>query len=88
MRDDIRTAVRSLRSAPTYTAVATLVLALGIGAGTAIFTCLASMALVISLKFASFARRLGAFAGSARVSDGVRRFDMLVDAVQPYGSAG
>ncbi len=36
--------------------------------------------------FASFARPWGAFTGSAGVSDGVRRVDMLVDAVQPSGT--
>jgi putative ABC transport system permease protein len=37
MRDDLRTAIRSLRSAKTFTAVAPIVLAIGIGASTAIF---------------------------------------------------
>src|SRR5436190_23515599 len=38
MYEDLKTAIRSLRKSPTFTAVALVVLVLGIGAGTTIFS--------------------------------------------------
>src|SRR4029434_10094150 len=38
MREDLKIVIRSLRKSPTFTAVALVVLALGIGTGTTIFS--------------------------------------------------
>src|SRR5205823_10764400 len=45
VRREIRTAVRTLRRAPTYSLIALVTLALGVGATTAIFTLLDRIAL-------------------------------------------
>jgi putative ABC transport system permease protein len=50
MREDLRGAIRSLRHSPTFTAVAVIVLALGIGAGTAIF-CVVDAIVLRGLPF-------------------------------------
>ena len=51
LRDDVRFAVRQLRMSPGFTLVATLTLALGIGANSAIFA-LADATLIRPLSFA------------------------------------
>jgi len=43
--DDVRHGIRSLRQAPTFTTVALVVLSLGIGAGTAIFSVVDALVL-------------------------------------------
>jgi hypothetical protein len=70
---DLRVAVRSLRATPTVTLVATLSLALGIGANTAIFSLVDSL-LLRALPVAAPEKLVTAVTGSSRALPPGTRF--------------
>ncbi len=73
---DVRFAARTLRRAPTFTAVAVLTLAIGIGANTAIFSAVDALVLR-PLPFPHPERLLSLSLTARRIADGKERMDIV-----------